>query len=303
MADIEKIETRITLSDGSTYSGVLEAEDTSYSSSWPPPFYFWNLTTWILNLCILSVALGVVGLGWAIGKHGAGVFGTGFMLMGGVPSAISGWSMLDQLGRHALDIDAKREQKPTFSSWVSAIFWTGVAIAALFYLIRWSLALPPEVKSSGQPATASAAPSPASAPRPVTVRTPTPVAPAAEPAPAAPEPTSPTQDNAAPQPTITGKQITNPDWLRKPTGDEMEQYYPDAALRMNLKGSVVLYCLVRADGALEKCYVGSESPAGYGFGSAALRMTGFFRMRPLMADGVPVGGAQVSIPIDFATTP
>jgi len=43
----------------------------------------------------------------------------------------------------------------------------------------------------------------------------------------------------------------------------------------------------------------NEHPAGLGFGKAALSMAPLFHMRPMMVDGVPVGGAQITIPVNF----
>ena len=98
-----------------------------------------------------------------------------------------------------------------------------------------------------------------------------------------------------PRPSV----ITNPDWARLPSGEDVARYYPDRAQRMGAEGRVVLSCSVTARGTLENCSVVEESPADQDFGSAAMRMTRLFRMRPRTADGAPVEGGTVRIPISF----
>jgi len=43
----------------------------------------------------------------------------------------------------------------------------------------------------------------------------------------------------------------------------------------------------------------SEDPGDQDFGSAALRMSKLFKMKPMTRDGAPVAGGQVRIPIRF----
>lgn len=110
-----------------------------------------------------------------------------------------------------------------------------------------------------------------------------------EPKPPAPAPTPP-------RPSV----ITNPDWARRPSGDDIARYYPDRAMRMNVEGRATISCSVTAKGTLESCDIVSEDPADQDFGSAALRMSKLFKMKPKTADGAPVEGGTVRIPIRFA---
>jgi len=96
--------------------------------------------------------------------------------------------------------------------------------------------------------------------------------------------------------------VTNPDWLRKPSSDDITRYYPDAAQRHDIGGKVRVQCRLASDGVLNDCVVLSEAPTGYGFGEAALNVASRFQMRPGTRDGQPIAG-QIIIPITFAIPP
>ena len=91
--------------------------------------------------------------------------------------------------------------------------------------------------------------------------------------------------------------ITNPDWARKPNGDEFSRYYPTRAQSLNQTGRAAISCSVTAKGTLTGCSVVSEDPPGLGFGEASLKIAQFFRMKPKTADGVPVEGGTFSTTI------
>ena len=98
-----------------------------------------------------------------------------------------------------------------------------------------------------------------------------------------------------------GTIIGRPDWLRRPTNDELIQFFPAAA--GGVKGDAMIACVVSTRGLLEKCAVSAEAPVGHGFGGAAIAMSSTFLMRPMTIDGLPVGGACVRIPIHFEAAP
>ncbi len=93
--------------------------------------------------------------------------------------------------------------------------------------------------------------------------------------------------------------IRNPQWVRRPSAEQMLAAYPDRALEREISGRATLSCGVRADGSMTGCSVVSETPSGAGFGRAALGLSRHFRLSPRTVDGAVIDGARVSIPIGF----
>ena len=92
--------------------------------------------------------------------------------------------------------------------------------------------------------------------------------------------------------------ITNPDWVRKPTGEALMRAYPDRALQADVGGRATLNCLVQPNGRVADCNLMAETPGGYGFGRAAQDLTRHFQLNPRTVDGAAVG-SRVNIGIRF----
>jgi protein TonB len=92
---------------------------------------------------------------------------------------------------------------------------------------------------------------------------------------------------------------TPPRFVRGPTRQDLVRAYPRAALIARQAGHVLLRCRIRPDTRLDGCRVIEETPAGAGFGAAALRASTYFRFRPPTLDGRPREGFEMPIGIDF----
>jgi periplasmic protein TonB len=103
---------------------------------------------------------------------------------------------------------------------------------------------------------------------------------------------------ATPAPAPPPPVIANPDWISQPSPEEIAKVYPGAGGLVS-PGSATLSCKVTAEGALAGCQVISEQPGYVGFSSAALKLSGKFRMKPTTADGKSVAGGVVQVPIQF----
>jgi TonB family protein len=94
--------------------------------------------------------------------------------------------------------------------------------------------------------------------------------------------------------------VTSPDWLTIPNGENFYQNYPSRGMEEGVAGAARVRCQIKADGRLADCFVVSETPLGFGFGAATVKLARYFRMRPMMLDGKPVDGAVVEVPVRWS---
>jgi hypothetical protein len=94
-----------------------------------------------------------------------------------------------------------------------------------------------------------------------------------------------------------------PPWSKTPTAEEVKAAYPPEALKLNLAGSGTIECTVGASGELTACVPVSETPAGAGFGAAALTIAGKFQMPVRSPSGASTVGRTVRVPIGWVNPP
>ena len=90
----------------------------------------------------------------------------------------------------------------------------------------------------------------------------------------------------------------NPDWIRKPSSDDLAGVFPKAAIKAGKDGRAEIGCDVTVEGFLQNCKVLSEQPEGLGFGPAALQLAPQFRMSPRIRGGKPTTGS-VTVPVNW----
>lgn len=103
---------------------------------------------------------------------------------------------------------------------------------------------------------------------------------------------------AQPEPSASGFELSNVNWIRAPNARDFARFYPDRALDDGQSGRVVLDCVAQPDGRLD-CSVTSETPSGYGFGNAALGISHQVRIQPTLPDGRSVAGGHMRLPLAF----
>lgn len=108
------------------------------------------------------------------------------------------------------------------------------------------------------------------------------------------QPASTPTTRATPPPAPRGTVV----WAQRPSARRISELYPSRALREGVGGRVELSCSVRSNQSLA-CSVANESPAGLGFGQAALSASSSYRASPTLTDGASSNGAPARIVVQF----
>lgn len=102
---------------------------------------------------------------------------------------------------------------------------------------------------------------------------------------------------ASPALAQNGAQVTAQGWLRELEPADVYDVYPPLPLAQRISGQVSLMCVIAAEGN-HACELESETPAGFGFGAAALRLSQTFAFSPRREAGVAVDSAA-RVPVLF----
>ena len=94
------------------------------------------------------------------------------------------------------------------------------------------------------------------------------------------------------------REISSPTWLAGfDVARGLKLFPPEAAAQGLTTGLGLARCEVAADGALTACAPLPGNPDGLGFSEAAVKLAGVMKMNPWTADGAPVDGAVIRVPI------
>jgi TonB family protein len=88
-------------------------------------------------------------------------------------------------------------------------------------------------------------------------------------------------------------------WVEAPSYAALVAAYPAKAMEMGVGGRATLSCQFDRMGRLRSCTTITEEPKQKGFGNAAMSLTKLFRAPATLADGHPIEGISVQIPVVF----
>ncbi|MES2722681.1 MAG: energy transducer TonB [Pseudomonadota bacterium] len=92
-------------------------------------------------------------------------------------------------------------------------------------------------------------------------------------------------------------------WKVRPTGDDLMLAYPEAPRLQRVAGRAEIECAISVKGALEACQVISETPAGLGFGDAALNLSRKIVLHPQDRTGANTAGRAIRVPVRWVAPP
>ncbi|HEY2358594.1 MAG TPA: TonB family protein, partial [Phenylobacterium sp.] len=93
--------------------------------------------------------------------------------------------------------------------------------------------------------------------------------------------------------------VNDPVWDQAPGQDAWAKAYPARAASAGIAGAVKMKCAATTAGQLSNCSVIQEAPTGEGFGAAALSLATQMALKPADAEGKPVAGRSLIVPVKF----
>lgn len=103
-----------------------------------------------------------------------------------------------------------------------------------------------------------------------------------------------------PENAVTGRAVTHAVWTDIPDEARTAKLYPAEAMKQGVKvGTGRTRCTVAPAGGLVDCKVVSESPENMGFATAVVATASMMRMTLWGEDGLPTGGATVTLPMQI----
>ena len=99
-------------------------------------------------------------------------------------------------------------------------------------------------------------------------------------------------------PPLTGRDVA---LNMKPTAPE--RFFPEAAQKANVEGEATALCTISRKGDLTDCQVTQETPLGYQFGDAVVRVAGGMRVSAKTKDGSPTEGRRFQLHMYFRLPP
>lgn len=99
-------------------------------------------------------------------------------------------------------------------------------------------------------------------------------------------------------PGVGGSAFVGPKLLHRPSAAQIRAQTPPAHYR-GVAGWAIVRCVIGVDTRLTNCRVISETPAGQGFGRAALQLARRYRYAPPTRNGSPVAGHEINLATDY----
>ena len=111
-----------------------------------------------------------------------------------------------------------------------------------------------------------------------------------------PPPPAAAGDRAGEAAGARSRPIANAGLAASPDNEDMQEYYPDRALRMSAAVKATVRCTVTKSARVTGCSILSEDPPDFGFGQATLSGHPSCEDRPKSVDGQPTEAASFSAP-------